>query len=74
MARKRSKNSNNSFGGLGMTPEQDKRIQFFLKESDTPSLKYLIRSLMRGWLVEQERALNEKEEQRVKEWERKNKK
>jgi hypothetical protein len=49
MARPRNKNSNNSFGGLGLDTEEDKKLQKVLKDKDV-SLKQLTRMLLRQYL------------------------
>jgi len=49
MAREKSEESNRSFGGLGLEPEQEYNLKKFLKRKGV-SLASFQRSLMRGWL------------------------
>jgi len=49
MARKRSKNSKTSFAGLGLRPEEDKKLIRLLAEHDS-SASRLVRTLIRQWM------------------------
>lgn len=49
MARKKGSESDNSFGGYGLDPSEDEKLQRMLKDVDI-SAKQLVRSLLRRCL------------------------
>ena len=51
MARKRDPKSNNPFSGLGLKPEEDKKLTELLEQKDL-SYKQVVRALIRQWMAE----------------------